>query len=65
MLSRITTLHFAPTEGAKRALLAEGIEQQSIHVTGNTVIDAQQWVCAFKGHLKRRIPGHGHAGHCA
>lgn len=36
----ISTLHFAPTEGAKRNLLAAGIDSASIHVTGNTVIDA-------------------------
>jgi len=33
-------LHFAPTQGAAANLLAEGVEQSSIHVTGNTVIDA-------------------------
>ena len=59
MLSRITTLHFAPTAGARQALLAEGIAQQTIHVTGNTVIDAQQWICASKG-IKRRTLGRGH-----
>lgn len=59
MLSRITTLHFAPTAGAQQALLAEGIHQKSIHITGNTVIDAQNWVCASKG-IKRRNHGHGH-----
>lgn len=59
MLSRITTLHFAPTEGAQRALLAEGINPKAIHITGNTVIDAQQWVCASKG-VKRRNSGQGH-----
>lgn len=36
----ITTLHFAPTEGAARNLRAEGVKQECIHVTGNTVIDA-------------------------
>lgn len=40
MLARITNLHFAPTEAAKTALLAEGIDSDKIHVTGNTVIDA-------------------------
>jgi UDP-N-acetylglucosamine 2-epimerase (non-hydrolysing) len=58
MLSRITTLHFAPTRGAEQALLAEGIAPKNIHVTGNTVIDAQHWVCASKG-VKRRT-GRGH-----
>ena len=33
-------LHFSPTQGAAANLLAEGVEQSSIHVTGNTVIDA-------------------------
>jgi len=38
--SVIADLHFAPTEGAKRNLLAEGVDAASIHVTGNTVVDA-------------------------
>lgn len=37
---RLSSLHFAPTEIAKQYLLKEGINEQSIHVTGNTVIDA-------------------------
>lgn len=40
LTSRLATLHFAPTERAKRNLLAEGIVPGSIQVTGNTVIDA-------------------------
>lgn len=36
--------HFAPTETAKINLLNEGIDPSSIHVTGNTVIDALLWV---------------------
>jgi UDP-N-acetylglucosamine 2-epimerase (non-hydrolysing) len=35
-----TTLHFAPTQSAKRALLDEGVSSKSIFLTGNTVIDA-------------------------
>jgi UDP-N-acetylglucosamine 2-epimerase (non-hydrolysing) len=38
--ARLAALHFAPTEGARRNLLAEGIATQSIDVTGNTGIDA-------------------------
>ncbi|SCK09336.1 non-hydrolyzing UDP-N-acetylglucosamine 2-epimerase [Vogesella sp. LIG4] len=38
--SCISTLHFAPTETAKNNLLKENIKPSSIHVTGNTVIDA-------------------------
>lgn len=36
----IVTLHFAPTESARQALLAERVSTSSIAVTGNTVIDA-------------------------
>ncbi len=38
--TRAASLHFAPTEGARRALLAEGVAPGSVHVTGNTVVDA-------------------------
>jgi UDP-N-acetylglucosamine 2-epimerase (non-hydrolysing) len=40
LASRLATLHFAPTELSKRNLLAEGITESAISVTGNTVIDA-------------------------
>ena len=36
----LATLHFPPTELARRNLLREGVDPRSIHVTGNTVIDA-------------------------
>ena len=36
----IATHHFAPTERARRNLLAEGEPDEAITVTGNTVIDA-------------------------
>jgi UDP-N-acetylglucosamine 2-epimerase (non-hydrolysing) len=40
LASPIVSLHFAPTEWAKAALLKEGIPEAAIEVTGNTVIDA-------------------------
>ena len=40
LTSQLATLHFPPTRGAADALLQEGVDQSSIHVTGNTVIDA-------------------------
>jgi len=40
LVSRITHWHFAPTEGSRSNLLAEGIPDERIVVTGNTVIDA-------------------------
>lgn len=40
MTSRVAQLHFAPTETNKTALLKENINENKIHVVGNTVIDA-------------------------
>lgn len=40
MASRVAQLNFAPTEANKKALLKEGVNEKSIHVLGNTVIDA-------------------------
>ena len=37
-------LHFAPTQWAKNNLLHEGINESIIKITGNTVIDALQFV---------------------
>ncbi len=37
---KIAHLHFAPTAGSRQNLLAEGVCDSTIHVTGNTVIDA-------------------------
>jgi UDP-N-acetylglucosamine 2-epimerase (non-hydrolysing) len=36
----LAALHFAPTDRARDNLLREGADAQTIHVTGNTVIDA-------------------------
>lgn len=38
--ARLTDIHFAPTESAKKNLISEGISESVIKVTGNTVIDA-------------------------
>ena len=40
LTGRIATYHFAPTPLSKQNLLAEGVEEKQILVTGNTVIDA-------------------------
>lgn len=37
-------MHFAPTEWSKQNLLREGIDENIIKITGNTVIDALQYV---------------------
>lgn len=41
---RIATYDFAPTPLSKSNLLAEGVNESKITVTGNTVIDALYWV---------------------
>lgn len=40
IVSRLARWHFAPTENARQNLLCEGVPDDSIYVTGNTVIDA-------------------------
>jgi UDP-N-acetylglucosamine 2-epimerase (non-hydrolysing) len=41
---RLAAIHFAATEGARRNLLRENIAPESIHVTGNSGIDALLYV---------------------
>ncbi|MDN6298358.1 MAG: UDP-N-acetylglucosamine 2-epimerase (non-hydrolyzing) [Halomonas sp.] len=36
--------HFAPTENSRQNLLREGVDPSTVHVTGNTVVDALQEV---------------------
>ena len=36
----VADIHFSPTESAKANLLAEGVPEEDVHVTGNTIIDA-------------------------
>ena len=38
-VSRLATLHFAPTASSRANLIAEGVEPENIIVTGNTAID--------------------------
>lgn len=40
LVGRVAELHFAPTERARQSLRNEAVADASIHVTGNTVIDA-------------------------
>ncbi len=40
LTTRLTDLHFTPTDWGKRNLLAEGVNPAAIFTTGNTVIDA-------------------------
>lgn len=47
LTGRLASLHFAPTKKAAKNLLNEGISRATIHVTGNTVIDALFNACAL------------------
>jgi len=40
VVSTIAAAHFAPTQIAKKNLIQEGVNENSIFITGNTVIDA-------------------------
>lgn len=44
LTGKIATIHFAPTIRNQNALLHEQIVPEKIIVTGNTVIDALQWI---------------------
>jgi UDP-N-acetylglucosamine 2-epimerase (non-hydrolysing) len=47
MTGVVADVHFAPTPGARDHLLAENVPAASIHVTGNTVVDALQRIAAL------------------
>lgn len=44
LITRLSALHFAPTQQSEQKLLREGIPSSTIFVTGNPVIDALQWI---------------------
>ncbi|MGN3975231.1 non-hydrolyzing UDP-N-acetylglucosamine 2-epimerase [Tsuneonella sp. SYSU-LHT278] len=46
IVGAFAALHFAPTATAAAALQRENVDPATIHVTGNTVIDALHWVTA-------------------
>ena len=49
VVGSFAALHCAPTTTARDALLCENVDPATVHVTGNTVIDALQWVTARVG----------------
>lgn len=44
VISALAHDNFAPTPGARENLLREGVAPESIHVTGNTVVDALHFI---------------------
>lgn len=57
LIGRLADFHFAPTETSKINLLNEGIKDDSIFVTGNTVIDALLYTSKRQSNKKFDIPG--------
>jgi UDP-N-acetylglucosamine 2-epimerase (non-hydrolysing) len=57
LTSCIADIHFAPTPRAKQNLIREGITEQTVHVTGNTGIDALFYIRERNGHGVAQIPG--------
>jgi UDP-N-acetylglucosamine 2-epimerase (non-hydrolysing) len=54
--SRIVDIHFTPTQQAAKNLLREGISQDEIIETGNTVIDALFWTINKIGNEQYKHP---------
>lgn len=55
LIGRFAQWHFAPTPGAVVNLLRENVQADSVHLVGNTIVDATHWVT---GHLDS-LPGRG------
>jgi UDP-N-acetylglucosamine 2-epimerase (non-hydrolysing) len=51
-----THFHFAPTDLGRQNLLKEGIPDASIHVTGNTVVDALKHILKHTSEPARPVP---------
>lgn len=60
MISRVASMHFAPTQRARDQLLHEGIDAGRIVVTGNTVVDAQQWISGTYNLVRGDAARQGH-----
>lgn len=54
LIARVASLHLAPTPTARAALVAEGVAEGAIEVTGNTVVDALRWAA-------KKLPPEGSA----
>jgi len=57
LTSHLTTLHFVPTHGSRNNLMREGIPEDRIFLTGNTVIDALYYAVRQVQSQPPAIPG--------
>jgi UDP-N-acetylglucosamine 2-epimerase (non-hydrolysing) len=57
VVSRLSSLHFAPTDRAAQNLRAEGVPDAAISITGNTGIDAVLYIrdCLEQGRLRSSL----------
>lgn len=56
IIGKVAALHFAPTQRSADNLLREGVPSKSVHVTGNTVVDALQFMRARLPESPAEIP---------
>ncbi|HEX7940734.1 MAG TPA: UDP-N-acetylglucosamine 2-epimerase (non-hydrolyzing) [Gemmatimonadaceae bacterium] len=59
LVSRLAALHFAPTTSSRTNLLREGVSDESILVTGNTVVDALLGAVELIAREPPALPGLG------
>jgi UDP-N-acetylglucosamine 2-epimerase (non-hydrolysing) len=52
----LADIHFAPTRGASANLLNEGVDESSVIVTGNTVIDSLLWMARRVKEIPPTLP---------
>ena len=57
LTTRLARWHFCPTENSRQNLLKEGVLNDNIYVTGNTVIDALHWAMGYLKENPIDIPG--------
>jgi len=61
LTTRLADVHFAPTRESRANLVREGVSPRTIHVTGNTVIDAllyvRRHVVKESGRYRKMFPG--------
>ena len=56
LTSAMAALHFAPTELARKNLLAENVPASHVFVTGNTVVDALHTIARSKTFAQTKVP---------
>lgn len=55
LIGGLADFHFAPTQKARENLVAEGVSDKEIYVTGNTIIDALKMIVSREHHFNDGI----------